>query len=119
MLDRKRGKSRVHNERPNGLAVIHQLSQNVPMTIAWFKDSRDRLVKPRRNCRVRFGDREWALECARIGGDPEECPERQPRKPNKLGARERRFESRPARFVLLRLRMIRIQQQIGVDEHHR
>jgi len=56
VLDRKRGKSRVHDERTNGLTVVHERSQNVPMTVAWFKDSRDRLVKPGRNCRVRLGD---------------------------------------------------------------
>src|SRR5207248_191774 len=61
---------------------------------------------------------ERLLENTRIGRDPYECPERQPCEAHEPGTRKGRLEPLPGRVMLLGLGMIRVEQEIGVDQDH-
>jgi len=119
MLERDCGEDGVHDQWAGSLSVAHETAQDVPVSFARIENPCGGLVEPGGNRRFGFGRGKRTFEHARICRDPEEGPQRKPGEANEIRPREYRFEPSPAFLVLLRPRMVGIEQQVRVDEDHR
>jgi hypothetical protein len=119
VLERDRSEDGVHDERTDSLSVAHNTAQDVPVPFARVENPGGGLAEPGGNRRFGFGCGKRTFEHAGIRCDPEEHPERKPSEANEVRPREHGFEPGPAFLVLLGRRMIRIEQQVRVDEDHR
>ena len=88
MLHGERRDDRVRHQRSRGLSVREQRLQDVPVTFTWLHDPRHRVGELGGHCCRRLADAERPLESARIGGDANERPKRQPGEADQLLAAE-------------------------------
>ena len=125
MLDRDCGEDRVHDKRAGGLSVAYKTAQDIPVPIARLKNAGGWLGKPGGNRRFGFGGGKRAIEYAGICSNSQKGPQRKPSEADQIGPREHSFEPDSAFLVLLRSRIISIEEQeeqeeqVGVDEDQR
>lgn len=101
MLDGERRQRRVRHQRTRDLTLLQQAAKDLPVALTGLENTHVGPREPGGDGRAGLGRRQGLLEDPRVRRDPEERPERQPRKPDQLRAGERAFEPGSARFVLL------------------
>ena len=119
MFEGDRGEDGIHDERAGSLSVAHKTAQDVPVPFARVENPCGWLAEPGRDRRFGFGGGKWAFEHARTCCNPKEGPQRKPSEANEVRSREYGFEPGSAFLMLLRPRMIGVEQQVRVDEDHR
>src|SRR5512134_1833574 len=119
MLHRDSRDNSIHHQCASRLTFFHELAKNVPMTLTRFEDASVGLRKPGSNRRIGLRRREWALKHPRMSPDSKKRPQRQPCKADEFRPAERRLDPGAACLMLLRTRMVGIEQQVRIDEDHR
>jgi hypothetical protein len=110
---------RVHDERSDGLAIAHKSAQDVPVPLAGLEDAGGGLGEPRGNRPFGLGRRKRTVEHAGTGSNPQEGPPREPSEVDEIRPDEDAFEPCSAFLVLLRSRVIGVEQEVRIDEDHR
>lgn len=119
VFDGDRRQRCIHHQCPGGLTVLRQAAQDLPMALSGFKHAGCRLSEPRRHVPFGFCHRQRTLEHPRVRRNPEKRPQREPRKPHERRSRQPVFEPRPAGGVPVGPRIVGVQQDVRVDQHHR
>src|SRR5260370_41836987 len=119
MFERDCGEDGVNDQRTRSLAVEHKTARDILVPFARVENPGGRLVEPGGNRRFGFGRGKRTFEHAGICCNPEEGPQCKPSEADEIGPREHSFEPGSAFLVLLRPRMVGLEEQVRVDENHR
>ena len=118
MLDGERGQMRVINQVAYCIALAQEPAKDFPMTLGGYNDAHTWLIQPALNAVGRFLQRHGPGVHSCAGGNSTEPTEDRPRQAYGFRAAQLRVPPVASGGVKFRKRVVRVEEEVAVDEYH-